>query len=101
KLGTDSKWMCLGCDSLISGQRSPAKRIGYDDSPSHRNTRTVSPRTIFGRRGARPRLDVGGVRELQRLDADLVALAPPRRALDDVDQLAHVARPAIAAQPRL
>jgi hypothetical protein len=44
---------------------------------------------------------VSGVGELQRLDADLVPLAPARGALDDVDQLTHVARPAIAAQARL
>ena len=44
---------------------------------------------------------VSGVGELQGLDANLVALAPARGALDDVDQLAHVARPAIAAQARL
>ena len=39
--------------------------------------------------------------ELQGLDANLVALASARGALDDVDQLADVARPAIAAQARL
>src|SRR5215470_20113316 len=44
---------------------------------------------------------VSGVGELQGLGANLVALAPARGALDDVDQLAHVARPAIAAQARL
>jgi hypothetical protein len=44
---------------------------------------------------------VSGVGELQGLDANLVALAAARGALDDVDQLAHVARPAIAAQARL
>jgi hypothetical protein len=41
------------------------------------------------------------VGKLQRLDADLVALTPLRGALDDVGQLAHVARPAIAEQPCL
>ena len=47
------------------------------------------------------RPQVSGVGELQGLDANLVALAPARGALDDVDQLTHVARPAIAAQARL